>query len=344
MDPVRRILCAIIGVSEQHYLTRASLMFGGMLLALSLHAQPPTLGVYNDTMVIAGANVILTPSAIPTNTTSAVAFTNTTFTGILSVDPATGVVTVINAFQTGTDTVTVQAFGAGGTATQTFVVTVTDPFSDCLDGQFSNLPNVSTDTGPNSIALGDFNGDGNQDIATASNKSVGTVSIRLGDGAGAFTGSTNVAVGSLPKSVAICDFNGDGNQDIAAASSSTNAVSIRLGDGSGGFTGSTEVSVGDRPFSVAVGDFNGDGKKDFATANFDEDSVSIRLGDGLGGFSGSTSVYAGSNSAPRYVAVGDFNEDGNQDLATANTTADEVAIFIGAGTGGFSAPTIFPVG
>ena len=102
---------------------------------------------------------------------------------------------------------------------------------------------VSVGSGPMSVAIGDFNGDGKQDLAVANFRS-GTVSIRLGDGLGGFSGSTEVSVGSIPESVAIGDFNGDGKQDLAVANADSDTVSIRLGDGLGGFSGSTEVSVG----------------------------------------------------------------------------------------------------
>ena len=84
-------------------------------------------------------------------------------------------------------------------------------------------------TNPSSVAVADFNNDGNQDIATANGGS-DTVSIRLGDGLGGFSGTTNVSVGSLPVSVAVGDFNNDGKPDIAAANFSSNTVSIRLGE------------------------------------------------------------------------------------------------------------------
>ncbi len=42
--------------------------------------------------------------------------------------------------------------------------------------------------------------------------------------------------------------------------------------------------------------------------------------------------------------VGDFNGDGKQDLAVANTGADDVSILLGDGTGNFSGSKNFPVG
>src|SRR5262249_51955678 len=82
---------------------------------------------------------------------------------------------------------------------------------------------------PHSVAIGDFNGDGKQDLAVANSSST-TVSIRLGDGLGGFTSATDVSVGFHPYLVAIGDFNGDGRQDLAVANADSNTtVSIRLG-------------------------------------------------------------------------------------------------------------------
>jgi hypothetical protein len=129
--------------------------------------------------------------------------------------------------------------------------------------------------------VGDFNNDGNQDLAVTNEES-NNVSILLGDGAGNFGPPSNLAVGSGPRSVAIGDFNGDGNQDLAVANTGANFVSMFLGDGSGGFGPATILGVGPNPYSAVVGDFNGDGKQDVGTANNDfpnPGSVSILMRD-----------------------------------------------------------------
>jgi hypothetical protein len=297
-----------------------------------------TLGTYPSSMVKSGQNISITPSAAPTNTSSTVAYTNTNFMGVLSVDPTTGVVQVTNAQLAGTYTITVKAFGTA-TAITTFTLTITDPV--CSQGLFKGMSDVMVGNDPRSVAIGDFNGDGKQDFA-ATNYNSNTVSILMGDGTGAFSGMTDVSVGTGPRFVAIGDFNGDGYQDLAVSNQFTNNVSILQGDGSGGFSGMTNVSVGNYPRSVAIGDFNGDGNQDFATANYNSQNVSIRLGDGQGGFSGTTNVSVGIN--PYSVAIGDFNSDGAADFATANTGSGTVSIQLGDGTGGFTGTTDVSVG
>ncbi|MBK9488286.1 MAG: choice-of-anchor D domain-containing protein [Haliscomenobacter sp.] len=308
-------------------------------------ASSPILGTYPNTSLVAGTNVKITPSAVPINVLSIVAYTNTNFTGTLFVNPTTGVLTVTDANQVGVYTVTVKAFGTGGLQT-TSVFTLTVIPSTC--SQFASTGSSPVPVGdyPLAIAIGDFNNDGLQDIATAnSNNFNHSVSIRMGDGTGSFTGNTTIPVGEDPYSVAIGDFNGDGKQDFATANYTSNSVSIRLGDGSGGFSGSTEIPVGGGAYgayAVAIGDFNGDGKQDIAAANGTDGTVSILIGDGSGGFSVTATLSVGSS--PSFVAIGDFNADSYQDLAVVNIISNSVSILLGNGIGSFTASPHVPIG
>jgi CSLREA domain-containing protein len=122
-------------------------------------------------------------------------------------------------------------------------------------------------------------------------------------------------------------------------------LTVQQGTACGGvpaFTNAADVNVGLNAQSVAIGDFNNDGQQDLAVANLGLDSVAIRIGDGLGGFSGTTTVGLGSDAHPISVAVGDFNNDGKQDLAVANADTHNVSILLGDGSGGFSATTPVP--
>jgi hypothetical protein len=194
---------------------------------------------------------------------------------------------------------------------------------------------------PWAAVAGDFNGDGNLDLAVG-NMGDGTISILLGDGTGHFTPGPSFGVNGNPYSVAIGDFNGDGKLDLAVANFSGNGVSIFLGDGTGNFVRGAMPPAGVDSMSVAVGDFNGDGILDLVVANqcgsdpvcSGQGSVSILLGDGTGNFTSTPLL-----PAPCYlatVAVADFNGDGLLDvvLGCEGTTA---IVMLGDGKGNFTA-------
>src|SRR5436190_9961562 len=175
---------------------------------LMANAQITTLGNYPNTSIMLGANTTITPDAAPTSTTSISAAVVTGFVGELTADPVTGVVRVTNAHNAniapGTYAVMIRAFGPGGTATKTLQLTVTNGTTCTGIANFSDAANVTVGSNPISTAVGDFNNDGQQDIAVA-NVSANTVSIRLGDGLGSFSGTTNVLVNSGPVSLAVGD-------------------------------------------------------------------------------------------------------------------------------------------
>lgn len=95
-------------------------------------------------------------------------------------------------------------------------------------------------------------------------------------------------------------------------------------------------SVGNYPFSVAVGDFNGDGIPDLVFANEGSTNVSVLLGDGHGGFTAAANSPFNVGSSPVFIAVGDLNNDGKQDLAVACSIANQVVVLLGDGAGGFT--------
>ena len=306
----------------------------------------PTLGTYPATSIVLSGNTTVTPSAAPTNATSMIVSASTNFKGELEANPATGIVRVTNAHPAGTYAAMVKAFNSiGESVNTTFNLTVTTPVT-CNPVTFAAPNNIATGGNPLSVAVGDFNGDGRQDLAVA-NTTANNVSILLGNGAGGFSAGNNFPVGAAPEFVVVNDFNGDGRQDLATANRNSHNVSILLGNGAGGFSTATNFAANTFPHSVAVGDFNRDGKADLAVAT-QSGNVSILLGFGNGSFGATTQFYA--NRLPRIVAVGDFNEDGKQDLAVSEKFNNNpeippghVSILLGDGMGSFSAPVNFDV-
>jgi FG-GAP-like repeat len=204
---------------------------------------------------------------------------------------------------------------------------------------FSATTDFAAGDGPQAIAVGNFNGDPDPDLAVT-NENSDNVSILLGGAGGSFGAPTNFIVGDTPVSIAVGNFNGDTDPDLAVANQLSHNVSILLGGAGGSFTGPASFAVGGLPNSVAVGHLNSDSNLDLAVASIGGfPQVSILLGNGDGTFGTASSLDAGE--APVSVAVGDFNTDSKPDLAVADTFSDSVAILLGNGDGTFGAATNF---
>jgi FG-GAP-like repeat/FG-GAP repeat len=220
------------------------------------------------------------------------------------------------------------------------------------DGSFPSQPAGSpypaAGAHPFRVAIGDFNADGNQDLAVASGGPTGVVTIRLGAGDGTFATEplgSPVASAGRPTAVAAGDFDGDGKDDLAILNGDTANVSIRLGAGDGTFGAIMNSPAGPSPGAMAVGDFNGDGNDDLAVSNAGTPGkIAVLLGDGHGLLTATPGSPFGTGISADGVAVGDFNRDGAQDLAVTNPADSGVAILIGAGDGDFPSTFTYSVG
>jgi hypothetical protein len=161
-----------------------------------------------------------------------------------------------------------------------------------------------------------------------------------------FAPPTTFPVGLGPVSIATGDFNGDSDPDLAVANISAATVSVLLGAAGGDFGAQTTFIVGAKPWSLATDDFNGDGDPDLVTANANSDNVSVLLGGAGGGFGTPTKFPVAAGSAPSFVATGDFNGDGDPDLAVTSMAddSDDVSVLLGGAGGSFGPRTSLPVG
>jgi hypothetical protein len=207
------------------------------------------------------------------------------------------------------------------------------------DGSFKAKHNYATGTGPVDVAIGDLNGDGKADLATA-NYDSNTASVLLNRGDGSFRAKVDYGAGPGPDSVAIGDLNGDGKADLATTSEDS-AVSVLLNTGDGSFQAKLDYPSGRYPGSVAIGDVNGDGKPDLATASAFTNTVSVLLSRGDGSFKAKHDYRTGRN--PRSVAIGDLNSDGKRDLVTANRPGT-ISVLLNRGDGRFQAKRDYRAG
>ena len=215
------------------------------------------------------------------------------------------------------------------------------------DGSFKQPVFFHSACGPTSLVIGDFNHDGNEDVAVVG--FFNTVSVLLGNGDGTLQPHGDYATGSNPVALALGDFNGDGRADLAVVNF-VGTVSVLLGRGDGTFRQGVDYGTGPGPFTVAAGHIYGGATLDLVTANTSSciqnscqtGSVSILPGKGDGTFASNRRYYSHN---PNAVAAGDLNGDGVADLALTGgedfPSDPGVSVLIGLGGGSFAAPATY---
>ena len=204
-----------------------------------------------------------------------------------------------------------------------------------------NAPLSNTDTPTavttNAVAIGDYNKDGNMDLAIAAAGISNGINLRLGNGTGNFPTGTFIAAERGSPAIVSADFNGDSNLDLAICNN-VNELRVLNGNGTGGFAAAATYTTANTCTDMLVADFNMDGKTDIVTTSrFAVNSVQVFLNNGSGGFN--APVNNQINGAYSLVTA-DFNRDCFPDLAAVQFSGSTVYILIGNGAGGFASTSL----
>ena len=182
--------------------------------------------------------------------------------------------------------------------------------------------------------VGDFNGDGKTDVALTGASGWNFLPVAFSNGDGTFNVTNKTMTQNFPFWAAtagaipfVGDFNGDGKADVlltGARNWTTLAVAFSNGDGTFNVTNVTSLTFAVEAAAAnvkqVVGDFNGDGKTDVALlGGFTWNFVPVAFSNGDGTFNvtaKTTATFASLAITPRATPlVGDFNNDGRDDLA-----------------------------
>lgn len=209
--------------------------------------------------------------------------------------------------------------------------------------QFASREDLPAASQLQSVALGDFDGDGKLDISVAG-KNTSLVAIyrntsTVGDIS--FADKSQLLAGSSPSAVAVGDLDDDGKPDLAVTdatddhirlykNTSTNIGTVSFGD--------LQVYItGEDPHSVAIGDLTGDGKLDLLVG-YDNGTVSnisvfenTSTGSGVVSFNPTAKNHT-SGTTPKSVGIVDLDNDGKVDIVSANSSSNTVSVMRSSST------------
>ena len=213
----------------------------------------------------------------------------------------------------------------------------------CTFGLLSPV-SYPANTKPGDVTTGDFNEDGYVDVVVV-NRTMLQITILLGNAGGTLGEPTAISTEYSQDDIQAADFNNDGHLDLVLAIPWSNNFTVHpylkvlLGNGNGTFTAVAYTSqqlVFQNPQDIALGDFNKDGKIDAATTKSDAEWSSMQ---NVGGFFATKADYTTGGGVSGGLAVGDFDGDGNADVAFTSIVSKKVYQYFGVGNGTFTAGT-----
>lgn len=221
------------------------------------------------------------------------------------------------------------------------------------DISFTSAPNLPISGTPGDIIAKDLNGDSRPDIAITVSGSTDRISVfpNLSSDSGAISFGQSQDFGPVDRGGLLnsADLTGDGRPELIHVNSNLNSVTLMRNDTqpSGNFSFAPIpwfFGTGLAPNGSLTGDFNSDGKVDIITTNRGSRSVSMLVNQGTAeslDFLARKDYPAFLNKNITSISAGDFDGDGDTDLAASSQNSNHFSIYRNDGTGHFSSRSEF---
>jgi subtilisin family serine protease len=196
----------------------------------------------------------------------------------------------------------------------------------------------ATFTGGVRLAMGDVDGDGFEEIVTV--PALGSPHVRVFDLEGKLENEFFAFEVSLRSGlfVAVGDIDGDGIEEIGVSTDTGGGARVGIFDQGGGQVRATIFPYDDvdsvRSVRIAFGDVNGDGSDEIITSLGEGHAPSIRIFTPNGERVNEFLAYAQTYDNGVFVASGDLDGDGDDEIVTGtdNGGGPQVQIYDGEGT------------
>ncbi|MCG3122223.1 MAG: hypothetical protein GIKADHBN_00604 [Phycisphaerales bacterium] len=189
---------------------------------------------------------------------------------------------------------------------------------------------LPADDGSSAVVVGDFNGDGMMDVATA-NAAAGTLSVMLNSPVG-FEDTVNYEVGGTPSTLALPDINEDNTPDLVTFDSEGVRLIAMTNNGSGEFADHGSIPLPAGATYATVAHLNRDGSMEVIASFAAEDMVRVYYIVDTGNPEAPTGIELKDEyvvgDGPVTVTVGDVNGDGAEDLVTANPAGSSISVLM----------------
>ena len=196
----------------------------------------------------------------------------------------------------------------------------------CAQISFFSAATYTTGAGtsPFAVTAGDFDGDGDNDLATANNAN-STVVIFI-NRCGILTYGSSIALpvgGTAPIDIACGDLDGDGDLDLVTANNTSSNISVFTGNGNCTFTAAANYTAGTNPRNLILAYLDAGTDLDAAVTNNGSGNVSVLMGAAGATFAAAANTAVAS---VRGIVAGDFDADGDNDLAVGASAGTTISI------------------